>query len=404
MADIRINRDLCNGCGDCIEACPFGAIRLDSDNRAEILENCTICCSCVEACPQKAIIIEADPVVKTVNLDDYSGIWVFAEHKDGRLRQVVFELLGEARKLAEDHHIPRVTAFLVGGDAEKFAPILIGYGADRVLSVPLIAEQDGNEEAICAAAAPVISKYHPEIILIGATAFGRSCAPRLASRLKTGLTADCTALEIDKEKDLLRQTRPAFGGNLMATIICPNHRPQMATVRPHVFKPALFDGKRKGEVLTERFTPLQHLAIRLLKTIKNPEGEINISDAEIIVTAGKGMCGAKNIPLVEELASLLGGAVGSTRPLVDAGIMPYNRQIGQTGKTVGPKLYIACGVSGAIQHQAGMSSADTIIAINNAPDAPIFSIAHYGIVADAPEALRELIVLLKANHNTAKTN
>ena len=395
MTEIRIDRNLCNGCGQCIEACPFGAIRLDSEDRAEILDNCTFCCSCVDACPQNAIEIEADPVVKTVNLEDYSGIWVFAEHKDGQLRQVVYELLGEARKLAEDHHIPRVTAFLVGSDAKIFAPLLIGYGADRVLSVPLIAEHDGNEEAVCAAAAPIISKYHPEIILIGATAFGRSCAPRLASRLKTGLTADCTALAIDKESGLLRQTRPAFGGNLMATIICPNHRPQMATVRPHVFKPAAFDGKRQGEVLTEEISPLQHLAVRLLKTIKNPEGAINISDAEIIVTAGKGMGGAKNIPLVEELAALLGGAVGSTRPLVDAGIMPYNKQIGQTGKTVGPKIYLACGVSGAIQHLAGMSSAETIIAINNDPDAPIFSIAHYGIVADAPDTVRELIALLK---------
>jgi electron transfer flavoprotein alpha subunit len=241
----------------------------------------------------------------------------------------------------------------------------------------------------------LIAKYKPEIVLMGATTYGRSLAPRVASRLNTGLTADCTRLDIDKEKRLLVQTRPAFGGNLMATIICPNHRPQMCTVRPKVMKPLEQDLSRIGEIIRPDITIPADVKVKIVDEVTTLCEKVNLLEADIIVAGGRGLGDPKNFALVKELADVLGGAVGASRAVVDAGWVEYSHQVGQTGKTVSPKVYFACGISGAVQHLAGMSSSDTIIAINKNPEAPIFNIATYGIVGDALEVLPALIAEFK---------
>ena len=241
-----------------------------------------------------------------------------------------------------------------------------------------------------------MKRYKPEIILIGATTYGRSLAPRVSSRLNTGLTADCTGLEIDPETRNLMQTRPAFGGNLMATIICPNHRPQMSTVRPKVMKPMEPDASRTGSVIRPEVNIPVDLKVKVLDVVQTLCEKVNLTEADIIVSGGRGMGDPKNFTLIEQLAAVLGGAVGASRATVDAGWIDYSHQVGQTGKTVGPKVYFACGISGAIQHLAGMSSSDVIIAINKNPDAPIFKVATFGIVGNALEVLPELIREFKA--------
>ena len=234
----------------------------------------------------------------------------------------------------------------------------------------------------------LVKKERPNIFLLGATAIGRSLAPKVAARLETGLTADCTGLEVNVAERNLLQTRPAFGGNLMATILCPNHRPQMATVRPKVFKPLAEDSSRTGEVVSVDLSSVKwDIRAKVLEVVKETGYVVNLEEANIIVSGGRGLCDPKNFTMVEELAKTLGGAVGASRAAVDAGWVPYAHQVGQTGKTVGPKIYFACGIHGAIQHLAGMSSSDIIIAINKNPDAPIFKIATYGIVGDVREIL-----------------
>ena len=242
----------------------------------------------------------------------------------------------------------------------------------------------------------LIQKHKPEIVLMGASTYGRSLAPRISSRINTGLTADCTKLEIDPEKKILMQTRPAFGGNLMATIICPNHRPQMSTVRPKVMKALEPDFAREGKIIAEDVSIPQNLSVKVVKVISEVGEMVNLAEADIIVSGGRGLGDPKNFALLHDLAMVLGGAVGSSRAAVDAGWIPYSHQVGQTGKTVGPKVYFACGISGAVQHLAGMSSADTIIAINKNPDAPIFKIATFGIVGDVLQVLPALISEFKA--------
>lgn len=242
-----------------------------------------------------------------------------------------------------------------------------------------------NDELYTDVLVQLTTKYKPEIFLIGGTAYGRSLAPRIASRLNTGLTADCTHLEIDMQRRLLLQTRPAFGGNLMALIICPNHRPQMATVRPKVMKPLTPDLSRSGEIIFPEVTISANTKTRVMEVISEIEENINLTEADIIVSAGRGIGSAQNMSVIQELAKVLGGSVGASRAIVDSGWIGYDHQIGQSGKTVSPKVYFACGISGAIQHLAGMSTSDIIIAINKNPDAPIFKVATYGIVGDLLE-------------------
>lgn len=390
--DIKISKEKCIGCEACLSACPFGAISM-SDGIAVISDACTYCGSCVDSCPTEAIELTKDEVIKE-DTSAYQGIWIFAEQNEGRLRTVALELLAEAQKLAEELQTD-ITAVLIGSEVSHLAPQLIAHGADKVLLADEPFLKDFNDEVYTQIMIKAAKQYRPDIILMGATANGRSFAPRVAASLQTGLTADCTVLQVNIETGLLEQTRPAFGGNLMATIICPYHRPQMATVRPKVFKPLPADANKKGQVIRLYPEAPDKLRLRKLSTIKAATEGISLADADIIISAGRGIGSAKNIRLVEELASLLGAAVGSSRPLVDCGWIPYKHQVGQTGKTVGPKLYIACGISGAIQHLAGMSSAETIVAINNDPEAPIFQIAHYALIGDCPEILQELISQIK---------
>ena len=314
------------------------------------------------------------------------GLWVYCERGREGIRPVAFELLGQAARLARAMN-SAVTAVLVGGAAEAAA--LGRYGADAALCVDCdcLDELAQTDEL-----AALVTKYQPEALLIGATAFGRSLAPRLAARLNTGLTADCTGLTIDPDTGLLLQTRPAFGGNLMATIVCPDRRPQMATVRPKVFPAPLPDETRLCPVVVER--PVSSGgAVELIQRIA-AGSEINIGDADVLVSVGQGIGGAENIALAEALAKRLGGTLSASRPLVDAGVLPYARQVGQTGKTVSPRLYIALGISGAIQHMAGVA-AQTIVAVNTDPDAPIFQYAHYAVRCDCGAFLREALEALR---------
>ncbi|MDD4493053.1 MAG: electron transfer flavoprotein subunit alpha [Eubacteriales bacterium] len=389
MANIKVLIEKCIGCKLCIKACPFGAIEV-TDKKAAISEKCTLCGACVSSCKFSAIEISKDKVVEEKNLSDYKGVWVFAEQKKGVALGVVFELLGAGRSLADSLET-ELSCVLIGNSVSVLTNQLVEYGADKVYVVDDHEINSYNDEVYSDIFVQLIQKYKPEIVLFGATTYGRSLAPRVASSLNTGLTADCTGLEIDQEKKILKQTRPAFGGNLMATIVCPNHRPQMATVRPKVMKPLNPDPSREGSVIVPEINIPRNLRTIVVNIVNDVCETVNLTEADIIVSGGRGMGDPKNFKLLDELASVLGGAVGASRAAVDSGWIDYSHQVGQTGKTVGPKVYFACGISGAIQHLAGMSSSDIIIAINKNPDAPIFKVANYGIVGDVTEVIPALI-------------
>ncbi len=393
MAEIKIIAEKCRGCGLCVAACPFHAIKMEN-KVACILENCTLCGACVSSCHFDAIDFKKDEV-KKADISAYKGVWVFGEQKDGVPAGVALELLGEGRKLADDLGA-ELSAVLLGENMNEAAKQLIAYGADNVYVVDHASLKQFNDESYCDIFVQLIQSYKPEIVLLGASTYGRSLAPRISSRINTGLTADCTKLEIDPEKKILRQTRPAFGGNLMATIICPNHRPQMSTVRPKVMKPLEPDTARKGNMIEPKVTIPTDIKIKVLEVVSDICEMVNLCEADIIVSGGRGLGDPKNFAILEELARTLGGAVGASRAAVDAGWIEYSHQVGQTGKTVGPKVYFACGISGSVQHLAGMSSSDTIIAINKNPDAPIFKVATFGIVGDVLQIVPALTAEFKA--------
>lgn len=390
---IVINIESCTGCGQCMDSCPFAAIVM-KDDKAFINEYCQFCRACLNICPEGSIIeIQEEGDIKDADLSAYKGVWVFAEQRDGIVTATAYELLGAGRGLADELNTD-LSAILFGSTTDD-AGELIKWGADKVYHCAAAIFERFNDEPYAQLLTRLVKEHKPEIILAGATAIGRSFLPRVAARVRTGMTADCTALEIDKESGNLLQIRPAFGGNIMATILCPNNRPQIATVRPRVMKRGEYSPDKKGEIIPVQAAGLT-CRTKLLKTMKEAsECLLNLQDAEVIVAGGRGIGDPQGFKMLEELAELLGGAVGASRAAVDEGWMPYSHQVGQTGKTVCPKIYIACGISGAVQHLVGMQSSDIIIAINKNPEAPIFNVATYGIVGDVYEALPILIKKLK---------
>ncbi|MZQ98019.1 MAG: 4Fe-4S dicluster domain-containing protein [Acidaminobacter sp.] len=395
MTGLKIHQDKCVGCGLCVKTCAADALAIQN-KKAVVNEACILCGMCLDSCPFKAISIEKQAAPKE-DLSAYHGIWIYAEQQQGKILQVAYELLGKGQELAKQKGC-KLTALLFGNDVANEAQSLIVYGADEVLLCehPLLDTQ--IDENYIDLFDQLIQERKPEILLFGATGFGRSIAPRIAARRQTGLTADCTILDIDSENGLLNQTRPAFGGNLMATIICPNHRPQMATVRPGIMQVQPCDEAHTGEIIRVDYADpdaSKTASVELLEQVI--AAHVNtIADADIIISAGKGIGSQKNMELVKRLAELMGGVVGVSRPLVDIGWSEYQNQVGQTGSTVSPKLLITFGISGAIQHLAGISGAKTIIAVNTDPEAPIFSVAHYKVVADCVEILKHMIANLEA--------
>ncbi|MEG0943233.1 MAG: electron transfer flavoprotein subunit alpha [Angelakisella sp.] len=377
---IRIINEKCKGCSICVKSCPFSAITMEN-KLAVIGSNCTGCGVCVDKCPFGAIE-KTEEEKNGVDISKYHGVWVFAEQRQGKLMPVVIELLGEGKKLAAEVGC-ELCAILCGEEIGDLAAELIACGADKVYVADAPELKNYTTDGYTKVIMEAITKYKPEIVLLGATHIGRDLGPCLAVQCGTGLTADCTKLEIDPESKGIMQTRPAFGGNLMATIVCPNHRPQMSTVRPGVMSKAVRDDSRKGEVIQLKVNLKEgDIRTKILEIVKNIGEIVCLTDAEVIVSGGMGLGKPEGFQLLHKLADRLGGCVAGSRAAVDAGWIDHAYQVGQTGTTVKPRLYFACGISGAIQHVAGMQNSDYIIAINKDDAAPIFDIADYGIVGD----------------------
>ena len=407
----RLIEGKCISCGArCQSACPVDAIEMSEAGEPIVLtEKCIGCLKCVKVCPASALemfftpeelkILEelakqqaageggaaeeedAEEAALAKMLAAYRGVWVFVEQTEGEPAKVSWELMGVGAQLARDIGT-ELCAIVIGHGVEPLCQEAFAYGATKAYLMDQEVFRFYRTEPYLDACCHLIDKYKPEIILMGATGMGRDLAGAVATRVKTGLTADCTGLGVDDKRNL-RQTRPAFGGNIMATIMCDKFRPQMATVRPHVMPMSERKEGAAGEIVREQI-PLDEADIltKVLEIVKDKKAGIDIAGAEFIVSGGRGMMGPENFAMLQELADELGGVVGASRSAVDAGWMPHDRQVGQTGKTVRPKIYIACGISGAIQHLVGMQDSDVVIAINRDKEAPIFQVATYGIVGD----------------------
>ncbi|HZK02290.1 MAG TPA: electron transfer flavoprotein subunit alpha/FixB family protein [Anaerovoracaceae bacterium] len=329
--------------------------------------------------------------INTLDKDDYRGVLVFAEQRDMKLTPVVMELLGEGRKLADELETD-LCAILLGNGIYGLADILIGYGADKVYVADNPELYTYRTDSYTKVILGAIEQYRPEIVIFGATHIGRDLGPCLAVKVNTGLTADCTRLTIDRETRNLQQTRPAFGGNLMATILCPDRRPQMSTVRPGVMEKPPFDPRNKGQIIELKVAFQEgDIRTRVLKIVKSMKETVSLTDADVIVSGGGGLGNADGFKLIKEFADKLGGVVGASRAAVDSGWISHSHQVGQTGTTVRPKIYFACGISGAIQHLAGMQTSDYIVAINKNESAPIFEVADYGIVGDLYKVIPAIV-------------
>lgn len=398
----------CIACGArCQSSCPVNAIEMTDQGEPIInAEKCIGCVKCVKVCPAQAIDMFFTPEERKVldeimgqgevaaeevdeearglaaRLAAYRGVWVLVEQTEGIPARVSWELLGKGRELADSLGVP-LAALVVGESVEQLCGEAFAYGADRVCLVDAPVFRHYRTETYLKALCFLVEKYKPEVILMGATGLGRDLAGAVATAVRTGLTADCTGLAIDEKRNLM-QTRPAFGGNIMATIMCDKFRPQMATVRPHVMPMPARTERRTGEIVRESVDIREEdVQAKVMEIIADTgKNIVDIGGAEFIVSGGRGMMAPENFSMLKELADELGGVVAGSRSAIDAGWLPPERQVGQTGKTVRPKIYIACGISGAIQHLVGMQDSDLIIAINRDKEAPIFEVAHFGIVGD----------------------
>ncbi len=441
---VIVEKDKCIGCGACVVECPVEALDLIDGIAVVDPAKCKDHGACIKVCPSNALSLPSKPGKSDIDpeagakvefnkqaplpesVTDYaqgsekkviraqtkpvaggdvcSGVWVVIEYQRGDVAPVSWELLGEGRKLADELGV-ELCGVLVGHQVDQVIPEAFAYGAEKVYVIDDPVLKDYRTEPYADAITDLVRKYQPEIILMGATAMGRDVFPAVATRMKTGLTADCTVLGIDPDTRLLLQTRPAFGGNIMATILCKTARPQMATVRPRVMAmPNRVEG-RTGEVIRESLTfSEEQVLTKVIDFLRGDAKSIFLDKAEILVSVGLGLGSKKNMILVEELADVLGATISGTRGAVEAGWIPHERQVGQTGVTVRPKLYIAIGISGAIQHLVGMETSDCIVAINNDPDAAIFRVANYGIVGDLFEVVPALTAEFKKRlqHGVAK--
>ncbi|MBI5250969.1 MAG: electron transfer flavoprotein subunit alpha [Desulfomonile tiedjei] len=390
---IWVEVDLCDGCRRCTRACPYDAMEM-KDGKARIGDRCTSCGACMDACRNKAILTDAKP--RTIpDFSNHKGVWVFAEQRGGQLNRVSVELLGKAQELAKElNH--KVAAVLIGDQVSGLAKTLIQFGADTVYLAENTILRDYRTEAYACVLQELVAAHKPNIMLIGATHIGRDLAPRVSRRVGSGLTADCTELSIDSAEGILLQTRPAFGGNVMATIANRFSRPQMATVRPGVME-VIPTPDKEGTVVTH-VTQLtdEQIGTKILEIVKEPKTHVDLAEAKVIVAGGRGVNDAAGFELLSDLAAALGAELAGTRVAFEEGWIPASRQVGQTGVTVRPDLYVACGVSGAIQHRAGMMDSKFIVAINKDPYAPIFKVADWGIVGDLFDVVPELTKQLQA--------
>ena len=389
---VWVEVDLCSGCKRCTRACPYGAIEM-KEGKAQVQDRCTSCGACLQVCKEKALQTDAKPR-EIPDFSDRKGVWVFAEQRDGRLDKVSLELLGKAQELGAALS-QSVSAVLLGHGVAGLSETLIAYGAETVYLVEHKALKDFRTNAYTQAIEELVKRYKPNILLMGATHLGRDLAPRVSRRVEVGLTADCTELSIDPKEGILLQTRPAFGGNVMATIANRYSRPQMATVRPGVME-ALRKPGAKGKVVPHEISLREEtIGTRVLELVREKKKKANLSEAKVIIAGGRGVGDAAGFKILEDLAAVLGGEVAGTRVAVEEGWIPADRQVGQTGQSVRPELYVACGISGAIQHRAGMMNSRYIIAVNKDPRAPIFQVADWGIVGDVHEVIPEMIQQFK---------
>lgn len=392
MGRLVVHQDKIEDLNSVIKICPFGAMEI-VNGKVEINASCRMCKVCVRKGPKGAFEFVEDENKVLVNKDEWKGIAVYVDHVNGEIHPVTLELIGKARELADKVN-QKVYCLFMGNGIKDKAGELLHYGVDEVIVYDYKELENFRIEPYTAVFYDFINKIKPCSILVGATTLGRSLAPRVAARCRTGLTADCTILDIKENTDLV-QIRPAFGGNIMAQIVTPNSRPQMATVRYKVMSAPERSEECTGEIKYFEIEKDKLKSDIEVKEIKQKPKEHSISDAEVIVVAGRGVKSEKDLELIKELADLLGGELAVTRPLIENGWADANRQVGLSGRTVRPKLIITCGVSGAIQFVAGMNNADYIFAINKDEKAPIFKVAHYGVVGDIYEIVPKLIEKIK---------